>query len=335
VEETDKIAQAALGLGFAAVGFTTIEPFQRGALAHSEWIAAGMHGTMAYMARPRADPRSLLEEARSMIVVALPYAPPKPAGGGGYVAAYARGPDYHRVLRQRLGALAEACAEIVGRPVLARPCADSAPLLEHEAAARAGVGFIAKNTLTIVRGVGSYTVLGELLLDTPLAPSAPSKPACGQCSACITACPTGAFRGPRVLDARRCISYLTIEHRGDIPEDLRPLLGDHVFGCDICQRVCPFNARPAPGDPALVEASFQAPDLTALLHMRKGSYKRWVRGTARARASRVQLARNAAVAMGNSEDPRYVATLTQAVQGHASAMVRRHAQWALERLSQV
>ena len=331
------IRDAALQLGFVRVGFTPVEPSARDTQALQDWLAAGYHGDMAYMAGPR-HAQQVLAEARTVVVVALPYprgdAAPPP-GLHGVVARYARGADYHEVLKRKLEALGEACCTIVGRPVRVRPCVDTAPLLERSYAAQAGVGFAAKSTMTIVPGVGTYVLLGELLLDVDLDPSEPARSRCGSCTACLDACPTGAFVGPHVLDARRCVSYLTIELRGPIPPALRPLMGNMVAGCDICQEVCPFNAspRPRPSAPELAARhDWTFPELQGLLLQGSAVHRRRVKGSALRRLSRQQLARNAAVALGNSGDPRAVPALAEAAQTHAHPLVRSHAAWALGQL---
>ncbi len=347
----DRIRDAALALGFARVGFCPIEPFERGARALADWLAAGRNGEMAYLAGERADPRALLPEARSLIVVALPYSAPhhaapsraaQPATGGpalvpltGLVARYARGADYHEIMKERLRQLADQCAALSGRAVLARACVDTAPLLEREAARRAGLGFTAKSTMTIVPGLGSYVLLGELLIDLELSPSTPIAPSCGSCRSCLDACPTSAFVDAYTLDARRCISYLTIELRGAIPRPLRPLIGRWVFGCDVCQEVCPFNhsRRPRPGDPELSpRAVLTDPDLVALLHITTSEHRRLVRGTPLFRVSRPRLQRNAAVALGNTRRPEAVAPLAHSLSSNPSALVRGHCAWALGRI---
>ncbi len=340
----ERVRTAAIALGFARIGFTPIEGFERGRRALREWLARDYHGQMAYMANgvERAEPARLLAGAKTLIVVALPYSAFRADDAGsrrnlliGDVAHYARGTDYHGVLKGKLRELGDACASIVGRTVLARACVDSAPLLEREAAARAGVGFVAKSTMTIVPGVGTQVVLGELLIDLEIAPDAPIEPRCGQCTACLDACPTRAFVSPYVLDARRCISYLTIELRGSIPRELRALMGDHVFGCDVCQVVCPFNAspRPKPCDPELAAtAERSAPELVALLELTSSGYRRFVKDSALRRTSRAQLARNAAVALGNSGDQRAVAPLIRALERDPRPLVRAHVAWALGQL---
>jgi epoxyqueuosine reductase len=338
-ELAERLSEAARALGFARIGFAPVEPFTEARVALEDWLRHERHGQMAYLAgrADRADPRALLAEARTLVAVAL--ACPAPTskeqdGLFGHVARYARGDDYHVVLRERLRALADACAKLAGRPVLARPCVDTAPLLEREAAASAGLGFIAKSTLLIAPGLGSHVLLGELLVDVEIAPSRRVAPGCGACRACLDACPTGAFVGPHVLDARRCISYLTIELTGSVPRELRALVGTRVFGCDVCQDVCPFNAgagaRNAGG--LAPQAELQAPDLIELLSLGSAAHRRLVRGTALRRVSRARLARNAAIALGNSGDPRAVEPLTRALASDASALVRGHAAWALGRL---
>ena len=332
----EQVRDAALELGFVRVGFSPVEPFTRGSVALADWLERGRHGEMAYMVElgGRADPTHLLAEAKTLIVVALPYTrdvPETPALHG-RVARYALGRDYHLVMKEKLRALADKLAKLSGRPVLARPCVDSAPLLEREAAERAGVGFIAKSTMSIVPGVGSYVLLGELLVDLELRPGTPERSRCGSCTKCIDACPTGAIVDAQVLDARRCISYLTIELRGTIPRDLRPLIGTWVYGCDICQEVCPFNAskqeRPVAAE---MRARFHTLDLIALLAMGSKGHRRLVKDTAMHRVSRNQLARNAAVALGNCNDPRAIEPLIAALRSHHSALVRSHAAWALGR----
>ena len=320
--------------------------------AYRAWLAAGMHGTMAYMAadahvQGRGDLRRLLADAGTVVVVALAYAGPDGVAPDdaawplrGRVAGYARGRDYHGVLKERLWRMAAAITALTGRDVAARPCVDSAPVLERDLAEAAGLGFTGKNTMLITPGLGSYTLLGELLLDVEVA-ATPVRTRdvvqrCGTCRACLDACPTQAFPAPFVLDARRCVSYLTIEHRGSIPPDLRPGLGSMIFGCDVCQDVCPFNAaaprRHAP-DPALAPATPDsgAPDLLRLLALGSHQHRRLVEGTALRRASREQLVRNACVALGNAGDARAVPALA-CLLGDRSAVVRGHAAWALGRL---
>jgi epoxyqueuosine reductase len=342
-----RIVAAALELGFAKVGFAAVERFDEAAQRLRTWLASGYHGELSYLdaGEDRADPARLLPGAKTLVAVALSYAEPPgqvplraerdgPALTGS-VARYARGEDYHLVMKQKLAALADRCAAILGRAVLTRACVDTAPLLEHEVARRAGLGFTAKSTLTIVPGLGSYVLLGELLLDVELPPSTPIAAGCGSCRACLDACPTGAFVGPHVLDARRCISYLTIENQGAIPRELRSKLGTRVYGCDVCQEVCPFNASsaPRPRAPELAPRSALAVvDLVALLELGAAGYRKLVRRSALRRVTRDTLARNAAVALGNTNDGRAAAPLERALASHPSALVRAHAAWALGEL---
>jgi epoxyqueuosine reductase len=340
------IAAIAKELGFHRAAIIPIEAPRRHELYRS-WLAAGHAGDMAYLSEAahiehRADLRTLLDSASSLIVVALAYDrvdPVVPAGRlTGRIARYARGEDYHMVMRDKLATLADRLAQELGRPVASRPCVDSAPVLEREWAERGGLGFVAKNTMLIAPGLGSYVVLGELLVAAELAPTAPAEPAkprCGSCRACLDACPTGAFVDQYVLDARRCISYLTIENEGPIPVELRAQIGTWVFGCDICQEVCPFNAgagdapdpmlRPRTGEHAL-------PDLVALAMTNTNQLRQFVKRTALRRVSRESLLRNVAVALGNTGSPDAIPAL-QHLLAHKSELVREHARWALDRIT--
>jgi epoxyqueuosine reductase len=339
----------ARSLGLLRVGFCGVEPFQDAAARLRAWLRQGLHGTMTYLepGPDRAAPSTLLSEAKTLVVVALPYArdseliPLRLSAEEhrqpmlGTVARYARGADYHAVLKQKLAELADICANLVGRPVLARACVDTAPLLERHAASLSGLGFTGKSTLSIVPGFGSYFLLGEMLLDVEIAPSTPLTSQCGSCRACLDACPTRAFVNEYVLDARRCIAYLTIEYQGVIPVELRALLGTRVFGCDVCQEVCPFNAspKPKPSAPELrPREDLTLPDLVALLELTSSGYRRLVSGSALRRASRTQLARNAAVALGNTRDVRAVKPLIRSGLSHRAALVRGHSAWALGQL---
>lgn len=364
---TERLLEGALARGCAAAGVFSLEPFTEGGRHLAGWLEAGHHGEMAYLAEgPRHLPAELLPGGRSGLVVALPYGRPPPAPGSeqrsraasvggagdesrpliGRVAKYAQGDDYHHHLRVLLLELADLCAQELGAPVRARVCVDTAPLLERDAAARAGLSFFGKNTLAIVPGVGSYFLLGELLVDVPLAAGARvqgqrqreiPRAGCGSCTACLDACPTGAFLGPHAIDARRCISYLTIEYDGVIPEDLRAGIGAHVFGCDVCQDVCPFNhsahKRLQPSSLGH-HARLEAPDPIELLELTSSGYRRFVAGTALRRVNRARLARNAAVTLGNVGDERALLPLAKALRDHPSALVRGHAAWALGRLLQ-
>jgi len=346
-ELAEQIRTAGKELGFARVGFAAVDPLELDEARLAAWLSQGWHAEMGYLEGPRHDPRRLLDGAKTLIAVALAYpasrelVPLRSSALGapltGVIARYARGEDYHDVLRKKLRRLADAVANLLGRPVMARHCVDTAPLLERAAAERAGLGFAAKSTMTIIPGVGSYVMLGELLVDVEIATDTPMAPRCGACRLCLDACPTGAFVDAHVLDASRCISYLTIETTGPIPRELRPLIGVRVFGCDVCQDVCPFNAA-AEGKPSAPELmprpSLAAPDLIELLELGSARYRQFVKGSALRRTHRAQLARNAAVALGNAGDPRAIVPLARAVAAHTSALVRGHAAWALGELGE-
>jgi epoxyqueuosine reductase len=333
-------------LGFHRAAVVPIEPPRRHDV-YTSWLAAGHAGDMAFLAEPahvmpRGDLRALLASAQALIVVALAYGradpAPIPLGVRGAIARYARGDDYHLVLRDRLVALASRLADALGRPVATRPCVDSAPVLEREWAERGGLGFVAKNTMLIAPGVGSYVVLGELLVDVELPITAPTerpKPRCGDCRACLDACPTHAFVDAYLLDARRCISYLTIEHTGWIPRELRAAIGTWIFGCDICQQVCPFNAGAGePPDPSLVPRDLEhaLPDLIALAARNTNQLRHYQKRTALRRISRDTLLRNVAVALGNSADPAAAPALIGLL-ADRRAIVRGHAAWGLGELA--
>jgi epoxyqueuosine reductase len=303
---------------------------------YEAWLAAELAGDMAYLgsdAEARRDPRRLLSTARSVVSVAVSYAHPDPPLGDGLrgqIARYARAEDYHLVLKRRLLALAERIVEQFGAAVAYRVCVDSAPLLERALGARSGLGFVGKNTLLITPGVGSYTVLGELLVDLELAAGEPLGPRCGSCRLCLDICPTGAIVDEYRIDARRCISYLTIENSGAIPRPLRRAVGSWIFGCDLCQEVCPWNASGrSQGDPELFPRPQQSrPQLLSLLGLGAAQFRRFVKRTALRRIGRSQLLRNVAVALGNlgsaAEVPAIAAALCR-----EPPLVRQHLVWAL------
>jgi epoxyqueuosine reductase len=335
-----QIEAEARRLGFAAVGFAPATQLPGAGDRLRAWLDRGCAGTMAYLSGSgaRDDPSALLASARTVITVAMAHAdaaPPAEADGPtGRIARYARGADYHTILARGLRALADFLARATGARVAWRACVDTAPLLERELAAGAGLGFVAKNAMLITPGVGSYTLLGELLTDLVLTPGTPIEPRCGRCTACITACPTGAIVADRVVDARRCISYLTIELDGPIPRELRPLIGDWVFGCDLCQEVCPFNHGTSAALVPLALSPRPAqsrPGLRFLLGLNTSQFKKLVRRTALRRVRRRQLLRNAAVALGNVGGHDDLPVLQQALADRAP-LVRGHAAWALGRL---
>ncbi len=300
-------------LGFDLVGITTADAVD-GASALREWVAAGRHGEMSYMAATleiRTDPRRLLAGTRSVICVAMSYhddpEPPETAAGGKrvVVARYARRKDYHGVLRRRLVRLGRFLAE--RRPGADwRPAVDTAPLLEKELAQRAGLGWIGKNTCLINRRLGSELLLGELLTTVELPPDQPAPDHCGRCTACLDACPTAALPQPRRLDARRCISYLTIEHRSQLSDPQARAIGHHLAGCDICQAVCPWNRKaPTPASRQLaVRPRLQHLDLRELERLDADGWLELSRGTPLRRLDFSRFRRNLAAVSANLAPPR-------------------------------
>ena len=310
-ELTERLKTRALDEGFDLVGVAAAGPSETTA-ALDAWLDASMHGDMGWMDRSRgarSDPRRLLEECRSVVAVAMSYRTSLPESsshpsddGRVWVSRYAWGRDYHRLVKKRLVRLGRWLAE--ERPGCAwRACVDTAPIPEREWAARAGLGWIGKNTALLNRRLGSELFLGVLLTDIELVPDRPLPEHCGRCTACLDACPTDAFSEPRVLDARRCIAYLTIEHRSEIPEALRPAMGSMVAGCDICQEVCPWTRR-APADlhPEYRPAPHRyRPLLEELEVLDEDGYREWRRGSPLGRIPFGQLRRSLAVARENLE----------------------------------
>jgi epoxyqueuosine reductase len=338
----DRLKHQARSLGFDLVGIapaTKADGFD----SLRSWLASGFAGEMAYMhhhAEARHHPASILEDVRSVVMVAVNYFPghehketESSSRMMGRVARYARGPDYHDVLfhrlRQLLDWLQAAVPECRGRAVV-----DTAPLLERDFARRAGLGWFGKNTMLLNKRFGSYFLLGALLVDLELIPDRPQETShCGTCTACLDACPTQALVTPGQLDARRCISYLTIELKGPVAEDLRRSLGDWVFGCDICQEVCPWN-RKAPIASApnwTARPDLEAIDLCELLTLSEVEFRRRFRGTAFTRPKRRGLLRNAALVLGNHGDPAALPALRQALTD-SEPLVREAAAWAIEQI---
>ena len=334
-----QVAQYARELGFDQVRIASAEPFtQQGRVAQERVRRGYMDGMPWYTeerVRKASDPQELLPGARSFIAVALSYLPPEEEGDGasgmpvGRVARYARWTDYHQVMKQRLRALARGLSGYVGLPVRTRIFVDDSPLLERAVAERAGLGWFGKNTNILTASHGSWVFLGSVLTDLALEPDEPLKKSCGECVRCIPACPTGAIVAPYVIDARRCISYLTIECRGPIPRDLRPLVGDWVFGCDICQEVCPVNEGVTVTGTALRRTGFSSLELIPLLSMSQEEFSVRFSGSPIKRAKRVGLQRNVCVALGNIGDRRAVPALGHALRESEHALVRGHAAWAL------
>jgi len=340
--DSQAIKQRAAELGFELVGIAPAEPPAHGEF-YRAWLDRGFAGTMAYLSRPDAVRRRLypdeaLPGARTMVMVAMNYlngnAGPDADPSRPIIARYARGTDYHAVFEEKLQELANYLGEIVGDPPEVRFYVDYGPVLERDHAQRAGLGWIGKNTLLINTEIGSYTFIGEILTDAPLVPDDPFVPDhCGTCERCIDACPTGAIVAPREVDARLCISYLTIELRGIIPRDMRPLIGNRIFGCDICQEVCPWNNEaPTTNEERFrPRADIVGPDLVQLMDIGEEEFSRRYRDTALSRGKRSGLLRNVAVALGNWGDPSALLALERGLNDD-DALVRGHSAWALGRI---
>ncbi|MBI4769510.1 MAG: tRNA epoxyqueuosine(34) reductase QueG [Chloroflexi bacterium] len=366
---SDRLKARALTLGFALAGITTPDPPPH-VEVYEHWLAAGLHGPMAYLAaerarQRRADPREVLPGCQSIVVLATHYAPlPLSDGGlpsgrrpGGGVAAYALGRDYHEVLLPRMAALVAWLEADVGHPVTHKLYTDTGPILERDLAQRAGLGWIGKNTCLISPRLGSYLLLSEMLLDLPLDPDPPFLPdRCGACTRCLEACPTGCIRPDRTLDAGRCISTLTIELKGAIPHELRSQIGNWLFGCDVCQMVCPWNRfaekeegrRKEEGGRRKKEEGRRKEEegrrkeeggkeeggkeeggrLMAEMTLTPEQFRRKYRGSAVRRAQRRGYLRNIAVALGNSGDRAAIPALAAAL-SDGEPLVRAHAAWAL------
>ena len=332
-----RIKAEAQRLGFELVGISPVKlpPHQE---SFAEWLRQGFSGEMEYMTRTeemRRDPHRLMPWAVSIISVGMnyhtpfsrPIATPDPKG---WISRYAWGDDYHRIMQNKLESLLDTVRRMCNGGVEGKAFVDSGPVLEREFAGIAGVGWIGKNTHLISPQRGSWFFLGELFLSLRLDYDRAIRDRCGKCDLCLKACPTGAFVGPYVLDARRCISYLTIELKGFIPRYLRPLLGNHIFGCDICQEVCPYNARARPTTEMAYapREGLYAPVLIPFLSLDEAEFRRTFRGSPILRAKRKGFLRNVAVALGNSKSSEAVPALIRALDDE-EALVRGHVAWAL------
>lgn len=329
-------------LGFQHVGVSDTDLSEAEARLFN-WLDAGMHGGMDYMARhgtKRSRPSELMPGTVRVISVRMDYWPATGAEaqavlddpGLGYISRYALGRDYHKIVRQRLQRLAERITADIG-PFGYRAFADSAPVLEKAVAQKAGLGWIGKHTNLLARDAGSWFFLGELYTDLPLPVDAPTTAHCGSCQACIDVCPTQAIIAPYRLDARRCISYLTIELKEAIPEELRPGLGNRIFGCDDCQLVCPWNryAKAAQDPDFLPRHNLDAAALVDLFGWQEAEFLQRTEGSAIRRIGHARWLRNIAVALGNAPT---TAAILQALRGrldHPAALVREHVAWALRR----
>ena len=342
---TEALKEKARDLGFSMVGVVEACPSPR-LDAYFRWLSREYHGTMSWMARPdrqvrRRDLEVILPGVRSLVSVGLDYqtiALPEEIAADparGRISNYAWGVDYHDLMTPRLEELAAWLRAAAGGEVQDKVYVDTGAILERDHAAAAGLGFTGKNTMLIAPRRGSWFFLGELLTTVPLLPDTPGPtPTCGSCRRCLDACPTSAFPRPYVLDARRCISYLTIELKEWIPRELRPLMGNWVYGCDVCQIVCPFNrfARPSP-EPAFRPESVEAaaPRLSHLLALDEPAFAARFRGSPILRIKRHRLVRNAAIAAGNWASDEAVPDLLPLL-ADGNALVRGHAAWALGRI---
>jgi epoxyqueuosine reductase len=347
-DSRERIVAEAKRLGFEAVGFARADvPLDADYERYQAFVASGKHGEMSWLAslpeaRRGLDGEHVLAGARTVICLARRYGRPRedeladPATAQ-TIARYARGRDYHNGMRKKLRKLA-ALVRSLGDDVRARPLCDEEPVLERAWAARAGLGFVGKNGLLIVPGVGSFVLLGEVVTTLALESDPPIPERCGACTRCLDVCPTSAFDAPFVLDPRRCVAYLTIEHRGSVEVSLRPGIGEHLFGCDDCQTVCPFNAARGRRASSEIDARFSADprwaeaDVRDLLALDDAAFVRLREGSPVGRATRAGLARNAAMILGNRGDETAIPALESARSDHDSAVVREAAAWALERI---
>jgi epoxyqueuosine reductase len=337
---TDALKSRARQLGFVAVGVTSADPFVEAQRASIERTEGGLMDGLSWWSSERAEasaePKRRTPEARSVVALAFPHPLPSadaaPGGGPrGRIAAYALGRDYHELLQERMQPL----VDLLRQRGAAKTYVDHGWMLDRAAAARAGLGWLGKNTNLLVPGRGSYVLLSEIVTAAELDLDQPLKKSCGSCDACLRVCPTGALVAPGVLDNRRCIAFWTIEHQGVIPLEIRPLIGDWVFGCDLCQEVCPINRSAAAPDPQVLAAyrslTGHRPLLEELLTLDEADFRLRFRGTAIWRTRRTGLLRNACVALGNIADRDAVPALGRALAA-AEPLIRGHAAWALGRL---
>jgi epoxyqueuosine reductase len=333
------LEERALAAGFDLVGVASAEPLREGGERLREWQEAGMAADMGYMHRPvelLSDPKKLQKNTRSVVSLGVSYYPgdhPENEGAG-RVARYAWGRDYHEVIKARLFRLRRELEEELGVRIKARGFTDAVPLLERSAAQHAGLGFFGRNSCLINSAVGSYFFIADLIVDLDLAPDPPGTGTCGRCTRCMDRCPTGAIKAPGVVDARLCISYLTIENRGEIPRGLREKVGDWAFGCDVCQEVCPYNKTKASRSrwPEFSAEAGHGPylELEEVLEIRTDEeFEEVFAGTPLTRPGRTGLLRNCCVVAGNSKLEHAVPALVRALREDSSALVRGHAAWAL------
>ncbi len=334
------LKEKARAKGFDLLGVTSAEPLAEGGERLKEWQEAGMAADMGYMHRPvelLSEPKRLQKSARSVVSLGVSYYPgnhPENDGGGGRVARYAWGKDYHVAIKERLRSLRTELEEALGVRIKARAFTDAVPLLERSAAQHAGLGFFGRNSCLINGNIGSYFFIADLILDLELEPDVHGTGTCGKCARCMVSCPTGAIKAPGVVDARLCISYLTIENRGEIPRELRRAVGDWAFGCDVCQEVCPYNKRKAtvsrwPEFSANAGAG-QYLKIEEVLSIRtEEEFEKRFEGTPLTRPGRAGLLRNCCVAAGNLGLVEAIPALVDCLREDESPLVRGHAAWAL------
>ena len=333
------VKECALELGFDLVRVTSAQEFAWDRDVTLERLKNGLMDGLPWFNEARvrrgADPQSLLPGARSIICLGLNYhqpSGPEPSAPAGKVALYAWGQDYHRVMKSRMRQYVGELSGRLGIDISARWYVDDGPMLDRAAAQRSGLGWFGKNTNILTSSHGSWVFLGQVITDLELETDEPSRKTCGSCVRCIDACPTGAIVAPYVIDNSRCISHLTIENRGPIPRELRPQMLDWVFGCDICQDVCPVNRKALPSrEPAFSEQARGSLELVELLEMSEEDFRDMFKGSPILRAKRTGLQRNACVALGNLRDPATVPALERALR-QGAPLVRGHAAWALGRI---
>jgi epoxyqueuosine reductase len=337
-----ELKEEARRLGFADCRITRPDAVPEAAARLRDWLAEGCHGEMGWMegrAEQRGDPATLWPDVKSVIMLGMAYTPGHDPlalagqGGHGRISVYAQGQDYHDVVKRALKALARWMVEKA--PCELKVFVDTAPVMEKPLAAAAGIGWQGKHTNLVSRDHGSWLFLGAIYTTLDLLPDPPERDHCGSCDACQRVCPTNAFPAPYRLDARRCISYLTIEHKGPIPEDLRPGIGNHVYGCDDCLAVCPWNkfaAAAAAHRAFLPRAELVAPQLADLLDLDDAGFREMFAGSPVRRIGRGRMVRNAAIAAGNSGDPALRPALQRLV-GDDDPVVADAARWALARLA--
>jgi epoxyqueuosine reductase len=335
------IQKRAAELGFDDCRFTTASPPDHAAQFQS-WLASGSHGQMGYLQRnahKRIDPSQILAGAKTIVTLLVSYAKPSmanspSANATGQIARYARFRDYHDVLGERLKMLASFVNSLGGPEARSLWYVDTGPLLERDLAGRAGLGFVGKHTNLISRKFGNWIFLSEIITTVELEPDAPEKNRCGSCRRCIDACPTAAITAPFQLDARRCISYLTIELKGSIPEELRPAIGNRIYGCDDCLAACPWNRFAREGEMMRphYRADLAAPELIDLLGLDEAAFKKRFAGTPMLRAKRRGLLRNVCVALGNCGDQRALPALEKAALD-PEPLIAEHARWAIGQIT--